>query len=392
MKLKRNVPLMYIIASLMWGRFFIPVLALFYIASQVTLTEFSIIMSLFSLSIILFEIPTGVLADLLGKKKTLLISRACYILEIFLIAFFDGFWIFLIAKLISGLGVSLSSGTNQALLFDTLKKQKRENQHKRISGSINTVSNISMAVIFTLGSFLFAINPKLPAIISLPFVILGFILTFFLEEPYLSKKRFNTENYFKHLRESLEYFKKNDVIKYLSFFTFFSAAIINIGLSFSSVYFEKIFIPLTLIGILAFTSSMTAAFASKKAHKIEKFLGEKNALNLIQYALIVSLFLISLLVPYFGYLFFLLIPFMSGFSSVVIGDYANNHISSSHRASLLSIMGMIENISIFLFFPLVGFFANSSLSRGFLFFGIINLIGFILLRIYSKKLILKFNK
>ena len=59
----------------MWGRFFIPVLALFYIASQVSLEQFTIIMAVFAFSTLILEIPTGVIADLLGKRKTLLISR-----------------------------------------------------------------------------------------------------------------------------------------------------------------------------------------------------------------------------------------------------------------------------------------------------------------------------
>ena len=105
----------------MWMRFFIPVLALFYIASKVSFTEFSIIMSVFALMTLILEIPSGAIADIIGRKKTLIIARFCYIIEIFLIAFYDGFYIFLIAKVISGIGVSLSSGTDQALLYDTLK-------------------------------------------------------------------------------------------------------------------------------------------------------------------------------------------------------------------------------------------------------------------------------
>ena len=57
MTLERNITLYYTMSSLMWARFFIPVLALFYIASEVSITEFSIIMGVFSLGILLLEIP-----------------------------------------------------------------------------------------------------------------------------------------------------------------------------------------------------------------------------------------------------------------------------------------------------------------------------------------------
>ena len=54
----------------MWGRFFIPVLALFYVASQVTLPEFGVIMAAFALVILLLEIPTGIVADFLGTPSS----------------------------------------------------------------------------------------------------------------------------------------------------------------------------------------------------------------------------------------------------------------------------------------------------------------------------------
>ncbi len=386
MKLKRNIPLMNIIASLMWGRFFIPVLALFYIASQVTLAQFSLIMGIFSLSIVLLEVPTGVISDLLGRKKTLLLSRFCYIIEIILIAFFNGFWVFLIAKIISGIGVSLSSGTTSAMLFDTLKKQKRIDQHKKISGNISMISNISMAVVFIIGAYLFSLSPKLPAIVSLPFIILGFILTFFLEEPYKITKKFNLKSYFKHLKEGFVYFKNSKYIKYIAFISLFSGAAISVSLSMSSVYFEKILIPISLIGVLAFVSSMLTAFSSKKSHKIEAFLGEKKSLLLIQISVVIAVLFISLLVPYFGFALYLIIPFISGFSGVIFGDYLNHHIKSSHRSTVLSINGMFSEFGIFVLFPLVGYLEEGyGFSNSFLIFGIILLVGIFVVNILFKK-------
>ena len=54
------------------------------------------------------------------------ICRFLYIIESFILAFFNGFWPLLIAKIVSGVGVSLNSGTVEAFLYDTLKRQKRE--------------------------------------------------------------------------------------------------------------------------------------------------------------------------------------------------------------------------------------------------------------------------
>jgi len=356
---ERNITLNYIIGALMWGRFFIPVLALFYIASQVTLEQFTIIMAAFSLTTLILEIPTGVMADLLGKKNTLLIARAMYVIELILVAFGNGFWVFLVAKIISGIGVSMSSGTSSALLYDSLKKLGREKEHKYISGLANTIAKVSMAFVFIVGAFLFNIHYKLPALISIPLVSVGFLLTFFLTEPYPAIKKFTLANSLNHMQERLAIFKVNYYLKYLAFFTFLIGSTISILLGLSSKYFEAILIPIYLIGIISFVMNMIAAYSAKKAHAIEERLGEKQSIYLISIVTIISVMFVAFLLPYLGVLFFLFLAFVQGFYEVIVGDYVNQHIHSTHRATMLSINNMFDNIGIALLFPAIGYIGKA---------------------------------
>jgi MFS family permease len=356
---ERNISLSYIIGALLWGRFFLPVLALFYIASQVSLPEFAIIFSVFSLAILLLEIPTGVVADLIGKKNTLLLSRAMYIIEIALIAFFNGFWVFLIAKIISGIGVSLGSGTNSALIYDSLKRIGKEKEHKKVAGKLSFISNISMAFVFVIGAYLFSLSPKLPAICSIPLITLGFILTFFLREPYEPVRTFTLSNSWLHLKEGIGFFAKQRYLKFLAFFTFVIGSIIDIILNISSAYFKEVMIPLSLMGAVAFISSMLAAYSSKKAHYIERILGEKKSFVVIQIAIIAASLLMSLIVPYYGILFYFIVQFTQGFYDVIISDYTNRHVNTSHRATMLSINNMFNSLGIFVLFPIVGYLIKS---------------------------------
>jgi MFS family permease len=387
MSIKRNIPLIYITDSLMWGRFFIPVLALFYIASQVSIAQFSLIMSIFAIATLIFEIPSGVITDLIGKKRALIISRSLYIIEIFLIAFFNGFWIFLIAKIISGIGVSLSSGTDSALIYDTLKKMKREKDYKRIAGIKSTIVSISMAVIFIIGGFLFSVNNKLPAIASLPLITLGLILTFFIEEPYINQRKANLDNCFKQLKESLTFFKKSNYLKYLAFFSLPIATLISILFSMSSAYFQAVYIPIFIIGILSFLSSMTIAFSSRISHSMEKRFGEKKSLFLMWFLILISVGGMALMLKQVGAIFFFLIPFVDGFFGVVIDTYANKYIRTSHRTTILSIKNMFNNIGVFILFPIVGYITKLiSLQFALIFLGAFFLVYSIFLLIYLKVL------
>ena len=292
-----------------------------------------------------------------------------YVIEIFLIAFFNGFWVFLIAKIISGIGVSLSSGTSQALLYDSLKKMKKEKLHKKISGNIMTVINISMAFVFIIGAFLFSLSAKLPAILSLPIVFVGFVLTFFLIEPYKGKKGLTLKNSFNHLKEGMTYFRKHKFIKYITFYALPIGAVISMILSLSSAYLEAILIPVSLIGVVAFVSSMLTAYSSKKADKLEKRLGEKKSFLLIQIGIIASVLLMSLMINHVGVLFYFFISLIAGFFGIIVNHYMNENIETSHRATMLSIKNLFVNFGIFVLFPLLGYLIKKysmGISFGFL--------------------------
>lgn len=382
---ERNVILSYLTSALMWGRFFIPVLALFYIASQVSLPEFSIIMAVFALSTFLLEIPTGVLADIIGKKKTLILSRLMYVIEVFLIAFFNGFWTFLIAKIISGIGVSLSSGTDSALLYDSLKRMKKEKDYKRVSGVRYYISYISQAIVFTIGSFLFAINYKLPAKLSLIPLVIGLFLTFFLTEPYHNNKKLSLRDSWNHLKEGLRLFWNNPYLKYLAMLTFAISSCVSIMLSISAAFFKEILVPLSIIGLLATVASIISAFSSKQAHKWELKLGENRSLFFVQIAIILSVFGMSLMIPYYGVLFYMIIPLIAGFFGVLISDYANKNVDTSHRATMLSINNMFGNIGSTIIFPLIGLgIKNYSMGNTFFVFGIAIFVYLIGVYLYRK--------
>ncbi len=353
-RLERNIVLQYIIASLMWMRFYLPVIALFYIASQVSVAEFAIILAVFSAVILVFEIPSGVIADFLGKRSTLLISRFLYLVELYLVAFHNGFWIFLVAKIISGIAVSLTSGTDSALLFDTLKRLGRESEHKKISGRVYTISAISMACMFIVGAYLFSLSPKLPAIVSIPFVGAGFILTFFIVEPTSIVKEFTFRNSWRHFKDGLRLFWMNPYLKYLAFYSLIIGTAFEIALSLSSIYYAWVLIPVSLIGLLASIGSLFTAFASAKAHRIEERLGEFRSMILIMGVVLLGIFLLSFGVPYWGAALFMLLPFIQGFYTVLLNDYTNRHVGDSHRVTMLSINNMFDNIGVALLFPIIG--------------------------------------
>lgn len=73
-----------------------------------------------------------------------------------------GLLVIVFAGLLSGLEFSFKSGARTALLYDTLKELKREEEFLKISGRINAFSIVSRMIGMVAGAFLFQINPRLP--------------------------------------------------------------------------------------------------------------------------------------------------------------------------------------------------------------------------------------
>jgi hypothetical protein len=244
-----------------------------------------------------------------------------------------------------------------------------------------------MGFTFIIGAYLFTINPKLPAIISLFPIILGFILTFFLTEPYRPSKILSMANSWKHLKEGLSLFFKNPYLKYFALLTLVVWSAIDIMLSLSSAYFTSILIPVSLIGIIAFVRQMVVAFFAKKAHVIEPKLGEKKSLFFIQFLTLFAIGGMSFMFPYWGLLFFFIIPIVQGFFEVIMGDYVNHHVKTSHRATMLSINNMSDNIGITILFPILGILMkNYSMGLAMLCLSGFLLVYFLISDIYYKKI------
>ena len=131
---------------------------------------------------ILLNAPTGALADVIGRKQTLIIGR------IFLLASIAGFAIMSspigawTANIIWVIGYSFQSGADEALVYNTLKDAGLEKSFTKIQGCAIGSRYILIAFCSLGVGFLAEINLRLPLILSIPFAFIPLIASFFLKE------------------------------------------------------------------------------------------------------------------------------------------------------------------------------------------------------------------
>jgi MFS family permease len=114
--LQPNIIKLYIIKVAKWFMLFMPIVVLFYKDNGLEMRHVFILQAIYSVAIVVLEIPSGYVADVLGRKITLVIGTILGFLGFLSYSFSYGFIGFLIAEVILGLGQSLISGADSALL------------------------------------------------------------------------------------------------------------------------------------------------------------------------------------------------------------------------------------------------------------------------------------
>jgi MFS family permease len=152
--LEKNIKRLYLVNVLSNAQFHLVVYTLFLLSKGFSTQRFFIIESAYYLIALLMEIPTGVFSDRKSRKWSLIIASAIGLINTPIIILSDSFVLVLIAMSIGGVSSALVSGTDTAILYDTLKVLNQEGNFKRISGKMGWYTSLSMALAGIIGGLI----------------------------------------------------------------------------------------------------------------------------------------------------------------------------------------------------------------------------------------------
>ena len=122
----RNIPLFIAFRTLFNGRFYYPVFAILFLDYGLSMAQFAVLNAVWAGTSIVLEVPSGAMADVMGRKRLLVLSSICMVLEMALLAFVPlgnvslVFGAFLLNRILSGAAESFASGADEALTYDSL--------------------------------------------------------------------------------------------------------------------------------------------------------------------------------------------------------------------------------------------------------------------------------
>ena len=353
---------------------FMPIIWLFYEENGLTIADLFIIQSIYSVTIAVIEIPSGYVADVLGRKNSMIIGMFFGFVGMIVYSFSFGFDGFLIAALCLGVGQSFISGSDTALMFDSLVQLNRSNDFIKLEGRTISMGNLAEAFAFIVGGLLADISLRTPFYFQIGIAFVGFLVATILVEPKTERLRDGKSKPWKNIKNIIHFsLKENKTLRYYIFYS----AIIGCGTLtmawFSQPFFKSIGINNTFyFGLLGAGLNLAVAIPSFYAHKIETKIKTKTLLILILVLICGCYFSISQVTSFWGLLILLLFYITRGIATPVLRDYMNRHIPSEMRATVMSIRSFIIRILFASTSPFFGYVANIySLEQAILFSGII---------------------
>ena len=357
MSLEKNIQRLYLVNVLSSAQFHLVVYTLFLLAKGFSTQQFFLIESAYYLIALLMEVPTGAFSDRKSRKWSLVIASAIGLINTPIIILSDSFVLVLLAMSIGGVSSALVSGTDTAILYDTLKALNQESDFKRISGKMGWYTSLSMALAGIIGGLIAQVDMAYAWWAYLGAGILALFVKLTLQEPPFFRETQKEESYLQHLGKSLRLSLTGDA----GYFVLYAATIwlfFSIGFWLWQPYLKLSAVPIAWFGFIYAAQNLVGGYASKQAHRVEGKIGVRNSLLLIPLLLAAAFVLESQFVFVLGFLFIFAQSVASGCFGPLLGDYINKRIPSSKRATVLSIKNMVNSILFITISPLVGHFVD----------------------------------
>lgn len=349
MQIHPNITRLYLIKIAKWFMLFMPIVVPFYESNGLSMKDIMVLQGVYSVAIVILEIPSGYLADVIGRRKTLIIGAIFGSAGFIVYSFSYGLIGFLIAEVILGIGQSCISGADSAMLYDSLLEKNQQARYTKFEGRITALGNIAEAIAGIAGGLLAGISLRTPYYgqILVAFIALPAALT--LKEPARSVPLIKA-GFMEILRISHFALFGNRILRRNILFSAITGTATLTMAWFAQPYFEFVKVDLKWFGLLWTTLNITVAITSYNAHRIESWMKQRRSIIFIALAIPAGYLVLSRFSTPAGIVILYLFYLVRGFATPVLKDYINRITASDIRATVLS----VRNFIIRLFFALIG--------------------------------------
>jgi len=357
-------------------RYFDPFIILFFLQQGLSFTQIGFLIAFRELFINLMEIPSGAVADLFGRRRSMILSFASYIISFAIFGFSQDYWHFFIAMFFFAVGEAFRTGTHKAMIFTWLRIEGRLDEKTKVYGYTRSWSKIGsavstvLAVVFVLLTndyacvFFFAIIPYVAGLIN------------FMTYPRVLEGqpggKVSIRDVVAHLRECIHTALivrrlRRLIVESMSFEGVYKAVadylqpvvknmvlLLPIFLAWGEMRRSTV-----MIGVVYLILYLASAYASRNAHLLTGYAGGEERGSRLLWKMIFVLYVALVPVLFFGYyhiavIGFILLALLQNFWRPVLISRFDAYASETRGATVLSIESQAKSVSTMIIAPILG--------------------------------------
>lgn len=358
MSVDGNIPKLYVIRCAKWFMLYMPIIGLFYADNDLNATQLFLIQAAFSFASALFAIPSGYFADVIGRKKTLVLGTVLSASGFLVYATIHNFWAFFIAEAIMGIGNSCISGTDSAMLYDSLKESQNQERYLKYEGRVTSFGCLAETTAALLGgtiAAMFSYNDVFWVQVFIASMAIPAALL--LVEPSRDKLLHKS---FRQVADIGMYalFKHKGLSRTTLMSSVTGIATLTMAWTVQAFFVESQFteIQTTIVWVLL---NLTVALASFFSDVLERKLGIKTMILLMVILIPMGYFAFGIPSIAVSLTFAFLFYFVRGFATPILKELIQNYCDSEIRATVLSVRDLLIRMGFSIVGPFIGWLTDT---------------------------------
>ncbi len=364
--LQRNVTLFILFRLLFNARFYYPIFALLFFDFGLTPADFFFLNGVvWTVASILLEVPSGALADQLGRRTLLIAAAILMLMEMAILCCmpFGGgavvFGLFFLNRILSGAAEAAASGADEALAYDSMEESTREHQWPKVQSRLLIVQSIGMIIALNLGALGYRLDGvvqwlglhwevsretalRIPLFLCLGSAFATLIVTLMMKEPpqdSIHHGQTIRQSFARTLRAGQWILQSHAPFLILLIFVLFDS-IVRLYYTVSSSYYRIIGIDPIYFGLIGTLGNLLGIFGAPLIGWLVAMKSARFNYRLSAGLILVGLCAFALQLPVWGFLVLFPLGFGMRHLHAATSHYINRVTDSAHRATVLSFRGL----------------------------------------------------
>ena len=366
--------------------FYIPVGTLYLRNKDLSYVQINSLWGIIVFTMFLTEVPTGIIADLIGHKKAINLALGLQLVGEVIYVFASGYAGFALAAVAGGLGFAFSSGCVDALAYDSLKAQGRTAEMGKAMGYVEAAQRLANLVAFSIGGLyvrdLSQERFAVAIVITACAVSLGLVASLTLHESQTRDSSTASHEASRQLlMDGIRLLRSNPSFLYLVLLSLVTTPFRDYLGSLYQPHYVNAGVSAPWLGLSLSFASGLSILGARYAYWLEERMGSTVSL-LVVTTLPGVLYLVMAAVshPVFSVFAFCALYGSISLRRPIFAGQLNAHIQSENRATVLSLLSMISGIYVSVMGLLIGRVADASVALALACIGAIVLAGALLCR------------